>query len=258
MVMDWREMAGAATFEGSLAGSYTRLPEGLGRKPGGYRIGHPAASNVRDSPEVAGKGGVLDHAAAMVGMSDPKPVGGPGGIGSSPGVISGKGDELREVLASTISEGGPSELGADPMRGWVLGFTWLISSTLDVFPLYFFVRKPTHILDFSLTLSFNHLLLTTYYASSFPTSLWWWIVMAVGAAIQTVWAEQMCVRREMREGWEGFAGSGGDDRDRDRDRRAGERGVGNARATEEEMELGAIRGKGNGKGDYERLATHER
>ena len=70
----------------------------------------------------------------------------------------------------------------------------------SVFYLYTLVRRPRLVLDFTLTLLFNHLLLTTYYAASVPTSLFFWVVMVVCAVLMVVATEQLCVRREMREG----------------------------------------------------------
>ena len=70
----------------------------------------------------------------------------------------------------------------------------------SVFYLYTLVRRPRLVLDFTLTLLFNHLLLTTYYAASVPTSLFFWLVMIVCAILMVVVTEQLCVRREMREG----------------------------------------------------------
>lgn len=67
--------------------------------------------------------------------------------------------------------------------------------------IYYLIRRPTHILDFSLTLIFIHVILTTYYASSFPTSLFFWAIMAGSSALQIIWSEQLCVRREMKEGF---------------------------------------------------------
>lgn len=66
--------------------------------------------------------------------------------------------------------------------------------------MYTFVRRPTYILDFSLTLIMNHLILTTYYSASFPSSLFFWLVMLAGAILLIAFAEQLCVRREMKEG----------------------------------------------------------
>lgn len=56
------------------------------------------------------------------------------------------------------------------------------------------------ILDFSLTLIFNHLVLTTYYSSALPSSWFFWAVMVLCVGIMVVVAEQLCVKREMTEG----------------------------------------------------------
>jgi protein SYS1 len=56
------------------------------------------------------------------------------------------------------------------------------------------------ILDFSLTLVFIHFILATYYSGSLPLSLFFWLVMAASAVIMIAFAEQLCVKREMREG----------------------------------------------------------
>lgn len=64
--------------------------------------------------------------------------------------------------------------------------------------LYYIVRKPTHILDFALTLNLNHLILTTYYAGAFPLSIFYWLVQIAGAVVMIVGAEQLCVKREMQ------------------------------------------------------------
>ena len=62
------------------------------------------------------------------------------------------------------------------------------------------MRRPRLILDFALTLVFNHLVLSTYYSSSLPTSFFFWIVTLGGAALTIIVAEQLCVKREMSEG----------------------------------------------------------
>lgn len=56
------------------------------------------------------------------------------------------------------------------------------------------------VLDFTLTILLNHIILTTYYSAAFPTSLFWWAVTSGGAAMTVILAEQICVRREMEEG----------------------------------------------------------
>ena len=70
----------------------------------------------------------------------------------------------------------------------------------SIYYLYALVRRPRLILDFALTLIFNHLVLTTYYAASIPTSLFFWLVLISGSILTIVMAEQLCVKREMTGG----------------------------------------------------------
>lgn len=88
----------------------------------------------------------------------------------------------------------------DPMRAWIIAICWLIACGADIYYLYILVRRPRLILDFALTLIFNHLVLTIYYSASIPTSLFFWLIMLGGAALTIITAEQLCVRREMKEG----------------------------------------------------------
>ncbi|TXT12579.1 uncharacterized protein COLE_02989 [Cutaneotrichosporon oleaginosum] len=95
-------------------------------------------------------------------------------------------------------EGGVAwDYGVDGRRGWIIGAAWIVASGVDIAPLYFLIRRPTYILDFALTLTFNHILFTTYYAKAFPTSLFFWVVQALGAILMIVFGEQLCVKREM-------------------------------------------------------------
>jgi len=92
------------------------------------------------------------------------------------------------------------EGSTDPMRGWIIAFCWIMASGADIFYIYHLIRRPRMILDFAITLVFNHLVLTTYYSASLPTSLFFWIVMIAGSVLTVIVAEQLCVRREMTEG----------------------------------------------------------
>jgi len=42
--------------------------------------------------------------------------------------------------------------------------------------------------------------LTTYYSAAIPTSLFFWIVLLASSSLTLLFAEQMCVKREMSEG----------------------------------------------------------
>ncbi|KZT07169.1 uncharacterized protein LAESUDRAFT_698948 [Laetiporus sulphureus 93-53] len=99
----------------------------------------------------------------------------------------------------------------DPVRGWIIAACWLAASGVDIYYLYVLIRRPRMILDFSLTLIFNHLVLTTYYSNSIPASLFFWAVMAASAALMVIVAEQLCVKREMTEGLAVAAPTEGDD-----------------------------------------------
>ncbi|PIL30279.1 hypothetical protein GSI_07459 [Ganoderma sinense ZZ0214-1] len=88
----------------------------------------------------------------------------------------------------------------DPVRSWIIAVCWMAASATDIYFLYALVRRPRLILDFALTLVFNHLVLTTYYAAAIPTSVFFWLVMCISTAGTVVFAEQLCVKREMNEG----------------------------------------------------------
>ena len=70
----------------------------------------------------------------------------------------------------------------------------------SIYYLYILVRRPRLILDFALTLVFNHIVLTIYYSASIPTSFFFWVVLLGGATLTIITAEQLCIRREMKEG----------------------------------------------------------
>ena len=56
------------------------------------------------------------------------------------------------------------------------------------------------ILDFTLTLMFAHLVLTTYYSNALPSSWFYWGTMAASSCLMVITAERLCVKREMSEG----------------------------------------------------------
>ncbi|KAI0091442.1 integral membrane protein S linking to the trans Golgi network-domain-containing protein [Irpex rosettiformis] len=99
----------------------------------------------------------------------------------------------------------------DSVRGWIIAACWIAVSGADICYLYLLIRRPRLILDFTLTLLFNHLVLTTYYSSAIPTSLLFWAVMAVSAVLMVVVAEQLCVKREMQEGLQVVSAADGDE-----------------------------------------------
>ncbi|GAA5908098.1 hypothetical protein JCM8208_003687 [Rhodotorula glutinis] len=156
------------------------------------------------------------------------------------------GAAVGKLDAAELARGVVRVVGRDAFRGWAVALGWLAASMTDIVFLYHIVRRPTHILDFSLTLLFNHLILTTYYSSSFPSSLFFWFVVASSAVAQIVLAEQLCVQREMRDGFSVA----------DMTPRIG--GPGDMTPHIPDLELGTVGGSGKGGGGYERVRADER
>ncbi|TEB18220.1 hypothetical protein FA13DRAFT_1864541, partial [Coprinellus micaceus] len=75
----------------------------------------------------------------------------------------------------------------DPIRGWIICLCWLIACSADIYYLYMIIRRPRLILDFALTLVFNHLVLTTYYSASIPTSIFFYIILFGAQPLPSLW-----------------------------------------------------------------------
>ncbi|SCV73584.1 BQ2448_7510 [Microbotryum intermedium] len=138
--------------------------------------------------------------AGLVGLDVFQAVSTSGARGLKALIAEGDGQAVH-VGVKEITEGLVRVLEYDQFRGWVVALAWCITALVDVIYLYHFVRRPTHILDSSLTLLFNHFILTTYYSSHFPTSFFFYFILIGSSIAQIVLAEQMCVRREMKEGF---------------------------------------------------------
>ncbi|KAM0746867.1 hypothetical protein T439DRAFT_306320 [Meredithblackwellia eburnea MCA 4105] len=162
-----------------------------------YEGGPTSISMIMDWREFSGSSTVA--LAARRGE-----LGGLVGLGSATAAAAAKagvGAGVKEVTMSDLVKGLVRVVEPDPMRGWVVALAWILASLVDIVPLYTLVRRPTHILDFSLTLIFNHLILTTYYSHAFPTSPFFWFIITISTVTQIVLAEQCCVKREMDEGF---------------------------------------------------------
>ncbi|WVR03751.1 hypothetical protein IAU60_000746 [Kwoniella sp. DSM 27419] len=165
-IMDWREMAARPTISKDSFPGVEGWRKLRGAWAGGKEIGSVAHPELEDGGEV---------------------------------------DDYRVIDENKVLDE-YWEYGVDDKRGWIIGGAWLVTFAVDILPLYFMIRRPTHILDFALTLIFNHFILTTYYSASFPTSFFFWLIQVLGAVLMVVVAEQMCVKREMQSelevGWQ--------------------------------------------------------
>jgi hypothetical protein len=150
----------------------------------------------------------------LAGQPTVRGLGGPKRWDTLSGVWSGSKHIGHKELGSGAWDG-----RVDPTRGWIIALCWMTAFSveyvfllcttnqqahahlsLSIGYLYFLVRRPRLILDFVLTLLFNHLVFTTYYSASVPTSIFFWAIMGAGTALMIIVAEQLCVRREMQEG----------------------------------------------------------
>lgn len=111
------------------------------------------------------------------------------------------GTARTQVSVHEVAEGLLRIVESDSARGWATAVCWMLASFMDVFYLYHLIQRPTHILDFALTLMFNHIILTTYYSAHFPASFFFWLVVSVSAIAQIVLAEHWCVQRDLKEGF---------------------------------------------------------
>jgi protein SYS1 len=109
------------------------------------------------------------------------------------------GEKQRAFYAN---QGWWSIFAQDSSRGWIIVIAWALAGAVDVFLLSILIRRPTHILDHTITLHVIHLFLTWFYTRSFPTSLFYWMVMAGHIGATVVWAEALSIRREMKSGFQ--------------------------------------------------------
>ncbi|EPQ27110.1 uncharacterized protein PFL1_05392 [Pseudozyma flocculosa PF-1] len=187
MVLDWRELAARPTWDwqDSIA-SWGSTSGGIGGVP-------PAASAASDDLEW--KSGIFTESGqrlSIAGSPSDTQVGAGGGGGDGGGdneIKVEKGGEGLRKWEWTHTR--------DPARSWCIVAAWIVSAFFDMITLVFLVRRPTHILDHALTLHLLHVVITSYYSSSLPTSLFWWTLMALHAGITIVWAEQLAINREM-------------------------------------------------------------
>ncbi|PWZ03499.1 hypothetical protein BCV70DRAFT_18395 [Testicularia cyperi] len=85
----------------------------------------------------------------------------------------------------------------DIARSYVVIITWLLTIPPDIFLLVYLVRRPTHMLDHTLSFHLFNFLFTSFYAASPPISLAWYFTMLIHAAAAIVWSEQLAIKREM-------------------------------------------------------------
>lgn len=241
MILDWRELGSRRTFDWSPLGedflSWRKgvdkevLLSGLDQgdreaakhwKMGSVWLGDIAADARKAKAPYASPPVVIDarqilrpeHSVIASALG-----GGGSGRGGSGSLDAEALEQIKGELADATGSAGTAaesdleqwewNMTRDPSRGWAIAGAWAVACAMDVFLLTTVVRRPKHILDHVVTLHLVHLLLTSWYSSSIPTSLFWWLVMLAHATACVVWAERVAIRTEMRKsvGY-GLVGSG--------------------------------------------------
>ncbi|CAG8645908.1 550_t:CDS:2 [Ambispora leptoticha] len=101
------------------------------------------------------------------------------------------------------------EFRGDTVLGWTLGFAWISNSVVGIYLLLRVVQRAKLVLDFTVTLHFFHLIITSYYSGHIPTTFVWWAINVTTCCIMIFGGELYCMRKEMEPIMLG-GGSGGD------------------------------------------------
>ncbi|KAG9305447.1 hypothetical protein G9A89_021165 [Geosiphon pyriformis] len=89
------------------------------------------------------------------------------------------------------------EFRGDTVFGWTLAFAWIANSVVGIYLLLRVVERAKQVLDFTLTLHFFHLLITSYYSGHIPTTIIWWAINIINCCIMIFGGELYCMRKEM-------------------------------------------------------------
>ncbi|EGX46975.1 hypothetical protein TWF173_001628 [Orbilia oligospora] len=104
-------------------------------------------------------------------------------------------------------------LQADNAVGWTLAMVWICNSLTNVISITLLIIRTKFVLDFALTIHFIHLIITSLYSHSLPSSWLWWAVQLGSSLITISLASWLCQKRELRPlNW----GGGGAGRGRSR------------------------------------------
>lgn len=233
MVLDWRELGSRRTFDWSPLGEdflswrkgvdkevlLAGLDEGDRNAARQWKMGsvwlgdvdgvNAIASGNSNSPNPASASPVISHPPVLIDASRIMRPSNSAVRMLEPGKSSEEQEQAQADLADATSSAGTApesdleqwewKMTRDKSRGWAIAGAWAVACAVDVFLLTTVVRRPKHILDHVVTLHLMHLLFTSWYSSSIPTSLFWWLVMLAHATACVLWAERVAIRTEMSQ-----------------------------------------------------------
>jgi len=155
-------------------------------------------------------------------------------------------------------------LRGDTTVGWTLGLVWMLNSLICVVFILLLIARSKLVPDFTLTLHFIHLVITSFYSHGLPRHWFWWVLQAASATLMNFLGIWACQWRELRP--INFGGGGGATRSRQTNPGTN----GNANGTVgggsgeggQDGEVGFGRGRGRGRGrdgagEYEMVTIKE-
>ncbi|KAF3934360.1 hypothetical protein ABW19_dt0203706 [Dactylella cylindrospora] len=89
-------------------------------------------------------------------------------------------------------------LRADNTIGWTLAMVWLLNSLTNVVAITLLIVRTKYVLDFSLTIYFIHLIVTSLYSRSLPSSWLWWSLQFGSALVTVLLSTWLCRKRELQ------------------------------------------------------------
>jgi len=89
-------------------------------------------------------------------------------------------------------------LRGDTTVGWMLGLVWMLNSLVSVVSILLLIARSKLVPDFALTVHALHLIFTSLYSRSIPSTWFWWALQAASAGLMTSLGVWTCQYRELR------------------------------------------------------------
>ncbi|KAI8818135.1 integral membrane protein S linking to the trans Golgi network-domain-containing protein [Fimicolochytrium jonesii] len=105
-------------------------------------------------------------------------------------LLTGSPVSLAQIISWT-------ELRTDTVVGWSLFLAFVINAGIGCYSQLFLVQRAKLCLDFSTTLHFLHLVITSLYTGSLPRSFLWWLTVICTLLIMAMGGEHLCMQKEM-------------------------------------------------------------
>ncbi|KAJ3016727.1 hypothetical protein HKX48_003894 [Thoreauomyces humboldtii] len=98
------------------------------------------------------------------------------------------------TLAHVLSN---QEIRTDTVLGWALFIAFLINAGIGCYAQLYIVQRAKLCLDFSCTLHFLHLIITTFFSGGLSRSFFWWFSFLCTLVLMSFGAEHICMQKEL-------------------------------------------------------------